>query len=134
MTECASAQVGGSNFSSKSKHHALRDFLSAPLILLKDYWQVRLEIDQFHTRTIICEEIDPSLPSLKERIGCIEGEVMSGAEMISAPLPSCLDHSALIFGGIHVEVGTHVIERYNRQGSGDFESATCPYLNLVNPT
>ena len=53
----------------------LRHRLVAAFIPLENRGERRLQIHQLDTRTVICEKIDPSPSSLKNRVGRIEGKV-----------------------------------------------------------
>ena len=63
--------------------HLLRDGLNPALILLKDHRERRFKIDYFDPRTIVGEEINPTLPSLPHDVRAIEGEVTLGTQMLS---------------------------------------------------
>jgi hypothetical protein len=52
-----------------------RDRPGTTLILLEDYTQRRLDVDDFDSRAIVSEQIDPALARLAYGVRGVEGEV-----------------------------------------------------------
>ncbi len=90
--------------------HLIRNRLVTFFVLLKQAFELRLDVDHFNVSLVVGEEIDSSSTSLLHRVGGVEYERRSRTEMLSASLSCKLRYTALIVGRFNTQFSTNVIK------------------------